>query len=93
MHGLQNIKDHYYVRNVSRKPLQFSIGVLEQLLGECSDQTVVWATDESVMDIGKVLLIFSLSNNTQTSAGTHQSSCKMDIGDYVLGGVKLITKL
>lgn len=69
---------------LSRKTLQFSLGVSEQLLGECSDQAVVWATQESVIDSREVLLIFPVSNNIQTGAGTHQPSCKMDTGDYVL---------
>ena len=64
-----------------RKTLQFPIGILEHLLGECSDQVVVWATEESVIDSRQLLLIVSLSNNIQTDAGTHQSSCKMDTVD------------
>jgi len=45
-----------------------------------------------VIDSRQVLLILSPSNNIQTGAVIHQYSCKMGSGDYVLGGVKMITK-
>jgi len=45
-----------------------------------------------VIDFHQVLLIFFLCTDIQTGAGTHQSSCKIDTGDYGLAGVKLITK-